>query len=116
MKTEKGKRYIILVRDDGNLNYDSPLLIESVGEWDVVTDEEYDLLKMSSYSHRFHIIERNPSNQQGLRTPHEYIAEFRKKQEESKRNAEARQKKTEEQKLEAKRKRLEKLKKELGEV
>jgi hypothetical protein len=123
-EVEKKKRQIILVRVTDGAVYDaasgSNSFMESVGQWDEVTDEEFLALEQMQYREYFRIIERNPPpfNQKNdnLRTPQDYIAEWRKLEAESEARRAERKKTSEADALKKKRKQLEKLKKELGET
>lgn len=115
------KHKIILIRgpqvesDYGDLKF-----IESVTQWDEVTDEELGILHNCQYRGNYMIVERNPKptapSQAHLRSPQDYIAEWRAQQAEAKKKREANKVRDEAKLLESKKRKLEKLKKELGEA
>jgi hypothetical protein len=113
-------REIILVRGtEIEYNDEYKLLIDTVGQWDKVSDEELNILQAIKWKYGFFIIERNApikmyGKKEELRTVQDYLKLY---YEEQKKREEADKKRaaiSEEKKLERKRKQLARLKQELG--
>lgn len=126
------KRQIIILRTEDSYHggcYEcggAHKVIESVTDWDEVTQDEFNILMQMSSTHGFQILERNPlqtlPSKALLRTPRDYIAkwhddqkELERRREEQRQKRAAQKKESDAKALERKRKQLEKLKVELGE-
>jgi len=114
------KHQIILIRGPKvDSLYTDLLFIESVTDWDEVTDEELEILRRQEWAENYQIVERNPSHvlpsKAGLRSPRDYIEKYRADVKLAAERAKKRAMEDSDKKLERKRKQLAKLKEELGE-
>lgn len=118
--TKSDKRQIILIQGpESESGYSDIKFIEAVTNWDEVTQEEFDILSAMQWAAGFRIVERNPvhpyPSKAGLRTPRDYIDQWRQEQAEREARNSERRKKDAETKLQRKQRQFERLKKELGE-